>query len=288
VPRARPEVPVDHAVPLQLAADDDRVVAAAAMGSLAVDRGDRFSDLDLTFGIADEVPVSAVLADWTTAHRLIPPRRARPTCASLVARPSLVTRGERTYARPMSQQDRDRLEPLEDGHERPPETQAAVEPAASPTSSAETVASAVGNQAFGQLVGRTPGDGIMAGGVVHPDVAATIATTNGSGHTLDPDTRERLAPRVGDPLTDVRVHTDTTADALARSVSARAFTTGSDVYFAAGEYRPGSADGDSLLAHELTHVTQQRGAPSSGPLTVSEPGDAMETEADTVAGGLDG
>jgi predicted nucleotidyltransferase len=52
---------------LRLAADDDRVVAAAAVGSLAVDRGDRFSDLDLTFGIADEVPVSAVLADWTRA-----------------------------------------------------------------------------------------------------------------------------------------------------------------------------------------------------------------------------
>ena len=189
----------------------------------------------------------------------------------------------------MSQPDRDRLDSREDGYERRPEAPAAAEPAAaSPTSSAETVASTVGNRAFGQLVGRTPGDGILPDGVVHPDVAATIATTNGSGHTLDPDARERLAPHVGDPLTDVRVHTDTTADALARSVSARAFTTGSDVYFAAGEYRPGSADGDSLLAHELTHVTQQRGAPTSGPLTVSEPGDAMETEADTVASGLDG
>ena len=185
----------------------------------------------------------------------------------------------------MSQQDRDRLDSHEGGYERLPEAQPA---ATSPTSSAETVASTVGNRAFGQLVGRTPGDGILPGGVVHPDIASTIATTNGSGHTLDPASRERLAPHVGDPLTDVRVHTDTTADALARSVSARAFTTGSDVYFAAGEYRPGSADGDSLLAHELTHVTQQRGAPTSGPLTVSEPGDAMETEADTVARGLDG
>ena len=50
---------------LQIAEDDDRVVAGAAVGSLAVDEGDRFSDLDLTFGIADQVPVSAVLADWT-------------------------------------------------------------------------------------------------------------------------------------------------------------------------------------------------------------------------------
>jgi len=188
----------------------------------------------------------------------------------------------------MSRHDGDGRDWSDDEREQVPASQAVPEPASPGPSPAESVASSVGNRAFGQLIGRAPGDGIMPGGVVHPDVASTIATTNGSGHTLDPDARERLAPHVGDPLTDVRVHTDSTADALARSVSARAFTTGSDVYFAAGEYRPGSSDGDSLLAHELTHVTQQRGAPTSGPLTVSEPGDTMETEADTVASGLDG
>ena len=52
---------------LQLAGQDDRVIAGAAVGSLAVDGGDRFSDLDLTFGIADDVPTSAVLDDWTRA-----------------------------------------------------------------------------------------------------------------------------------------------------------------------------------------------------------------------------
>jgi hypothetical protein len=50
---------------LQLAETDERVVAGAAVGSLAVDTGDRFSDLDLTFGIADQVPVAEVLDDWT-------------------------------------------------------------------------------------------------------------------------------------------------------------------------------------------------------------------------------
>jgi len=66
-------------------------------------------------------------------------------------------------------------------------------------------------------------------------------------------------------------------------VSARAFATGTDVYFAKGEYNPGSADGDKLIAHELAHVVQQRGSAVSGPLTVSEPGDTMEREADAVA-----
>jgi hypothetical protein len=51
---------------LCLAREDVRVVAGAAVGSLAVDRGDRFSDLDLTFGVADHVPVTAVLAAWTS------------------------------------------------------------------------------------------------------------------------------------------------------------------------------------------------------------------------------
>jgi hypothetical protein len=50
---------------LGLAGQDERVVAGAAVGSLAVDAGDRFSDLDLTFGIADDEPVADVLDDWT-------------------------------------------------------------------------------------------------------------------------------------------------------------------------------------------------------------------------------
>jgi hypothetical protein len=51
---------------LRLAQEDERVVAGAAVGSLAVDEGDRFSDLDLTFGIADQIPVKEVLDDWTS------------------------------------------------------------------------------------------------------------------------------------------------------------------------------------------------------------------------------
>ena len=50
---------------LRLAEGDERVIAGAAVGSLAVDSGDRFSDLDLTFAIADAVPVAEVLDAWT-------------------------------------------------------------------------------------------------------------------------------------------------------------------------------------------------------------------------------
>ncbi len=51
---------------LRLGKADDRIVAGAVVGSLAVDGGDRFSDVDLTFAVADHVPVADVLGDWTT------------------------------------------------------------------------------------------------------------------------------------------------------------------------------------------------------------------------------
>ena len=81
----------------------------------------------------------------------------------------------------------------------------------------------------------------------------------------------------------MRVHTGSGAAALARAVSARAFTVGSDIFFASGEYRPDTRDGEALIAHEVAHVIQQRGAPDSGPLTVSQPGDALEREAEARA-----
>jgi outer membrane protein OmpA-like peptidoglycan-associated protein len=148
------------------------------------------------------------------------------------------------------------------------------------------LASSLGNRAFtAGIAGEF--NGVDAGGVVHTDVARAIAGNQGSGRALDASVRQRVAPLVGDPLTDVSVHADDTADMLARAVSARAFTTGTDVYFAAGEYRPGTNDGDALLVHELAHVAQQRGASTVGPLTVSEPGDPMEVAAEEIARNLD-
>ena len=143
------------------------------------------------------------------------------------------------------------------------------------------LAADVGNHNFNNTLARD-GAGIMPTGHVHPEVQGRIDATRGSGTGLDAGVRSRFEGELG-PLGDVTVHTDDTADQLNRSVSARAFATGTDVYFAKGEYAPGSADGDRLIAHELAHVVQQRGAANSGPLTVSQPGDALETEADTVA-----
>jgi hypothetical protein len=147
------------------------------------------------------------------------------------------------------------------------------------------LASMIGNGAFSFFA---DGTGILSDGRAHPDVEAAIARTRGSGRTLDNAARERFSPFLGDSLDDVRVHTDALSDMLARSVSARAFAVGHDLYFARGQYRPGSSAGERLLGHELTHVVQQRHASASGPLRVSQPGDTFELEADAVAGELTG
>jgi hypothetical protein len=133
---------------------------------------------------------------------------------------------------------------------------------------------------------QRPGGGILADGRVHPEVSARIASSRGRGAALEPALHEQAAGALGDSFSDVRLHTDALADSLARSVQARAFTTGADIYFASGEYRPESPSGRELLAHELAHVVQQRGAPTSGPLVVSQPGDALELQAERAARGV--
>jgi Domain of unknown function (DUF4157) len=155
---------------------------------------------------------------------------------------------------------------------------------AQPSDRLAGIASALGNRGFARTVARMrDGEGILPGGVVHPDVESAIAAARGRGAALDRSVGARVGAAIGDPLTDVRVHTDTAAAALARSVSARAFTVGNDIFFGLGEYRPGTAAGRDLLTHELVHVVQQRGAPRAGSLAVSQPGDALEREADDVA-----
>ena len=86
----------------------------------------------------------------------------------------------------------------------------------------------------------------------------------------------------------MRVHTDGVADAAARSVGADAYTVGSDVVFAAGRYEPDTPVGQRMLAHELTHVVQQRsgpvdGTPTGDGIALSDPSDRFEQEAERTA-----
>ncbi|MGI5132216.1 eCIS core domain-containing protein [Pseudonocardia sp. CA-107938] len=122
------------------------------------------------------------------------------------------------------------------------------------------------------------------------DVAAPVAATVGAplrrpagrGRPLDPAVRERMAAAFGTGFDAVRVHTDGASDAFNREVSASASTLGDHIYFRSGAYQPGTGAGQRLLAHELTHVVQQRGsgggAPRLGPI-----GGTAEAQADAAA-----
>jgi len=125
---------------------------------------------------------------------------------------------------------------------------------------------------------------------VSPPVGARIDAQRDLGQPLDAQTRMVMEETLGQNLSDVRVHTDTEADRLARETHAEAFTTDSDVFFRQGRYDPESPEGEELLAHELTHVVQQEhGINASGSIqrvdgegggeaTASEPAPAAPTE----------
>jgi hypothetical protein len=120
-------------------------------------------------------------------------------------------------------------------------------------------------------------------GDVTPEVEADIQRERGGGQALDSAARAQMEPAMGADFSGVRVHTGGQADTLNRNLSARAFTTGQDIFFKQGEYSPGSSSGRELLAHELTHVVQQGGDRVRRKLTVGAAGDPYEREADLVA-----
>jgi hypothetical protein len=108
------------------------------------------------------------------------------------------------------------------------------------------VAAAIG--ASGRMVGWS-----------RPEMVAEVARRKGAGSPLGQPARGALEGFFGADLGHVRVHTDRPAVQLSRELDARAFTVGRDIFFSPGAYRPASREGQSLLAHELTHVAQQTG-----------------------------
>jgi hypothetical protein len=132
---------------------------------------------------------------------------------------------------------------------------------------------------------------------------------SGGGAPLAADLQARMEPQLGADLSGVRVHTGGDSATAAEKLGARAFTTGTDVHFGAGEFAPGTKEGDRLIAHELTHTVQsqksgvqrkptsgehadqehsdqKRGNDAHGDHDVSQPGDPAEQEADAMADGV--
>jgi hypothetical protein len=120
---------------------------------------------------------------------------------------------------------------------------------------------------------------------------ADVVPTGSPGAALDDDTRLLMESRFGTDFRDVRVHSDARASVSAEALGANAYTTGRDIYFAAGKYAPSTREGRHLLAHELAHTVQQGKANSPGHLntqpsnaiSVSQPSDPLEREAERVS-----
>ena len=108
------------------------------------------------------------------------------------------------------------------------------------------------------------------------DLEASINQARGGGQPLAKNIRKPMELGFGADFSRVKVHTDTRADQLNRSIQAKAFTTGQDVFFRQGAYQPGSRGGQELLAHELTHVVQQSGGVVQDAGAVQQNGNAVQ------------
>ncbi|MCT2593905.1 DUF4157 domain-containing protein [Streptomyces sp. N2-109] len=145
-----------------------------------------------------------------------------------------------------------------------------------------TLQRTVGNSAVRSMLQREPEE-------EQPRQRSSVHDVVSSGGVpLDAETRTDMEGRLGADFSDVHVHTDSAAHDSAREVGARAYTVGSDIVFQRDAYDPSSHDGRTTLAHELTHVVQQRSGPvegteAPGGIRVSDPSDRFEQEASARA-----
>jgi hypothetical protein len=117
-----------------------------------------------------------------------------------------------------------------------------------------------------------------------PALGDRIRARQGGGAPLALPVQRQMETGFGHSLADIRIHTDSEADTLSRSVDAHAFTTGRDIFFREGAYNPGSPSGQHLLAHEIAHTVQQASGPVAatplpGGVAVSDPADPFERAA---------
>ena len=128
---------------------------------------------------------------------------------------------------------------------------------------------------------RRKSDGELASDHVPSIVHEVLASP---GLPLGFSTRHFMESRLGHDFSRVRVHTDARARDSARAVAASAYTVGSDIVFAPGQYQPESSVGRKLLAHELAHVMQNAAAGSNhSGLTVGAANSVEERQADAIA-----
>jgi len=125
---------------------------------------------------------------------------------------------------------------------------------------AHVVAALRGDITESASVGDVQRAGGGAGFEAPDSVQRGVAAARGSGSALPAGLQAQMGGAMDADLSGVRIHTGGGAAQMATDISARAFTTGNDVFFNKGEYNPGSPAGQQVLAHELTHTVQQGGS----------------------------
>jgi hypothetical protein len=136
---------------------------------------------------------------------------------------------------------------------------------------------------------RTAGNASVNSFLAEGDERSPVLDVVGSGgQPLDRDTRAEMETNFGHDFSDVRVHTGGQASESAKSVQAQAYTVGNDIVFGGDNYAPDTSSGKRTLAHELTHVVQQRsgpvdGTPAEGGVSISHPSDRFEQAAEQSA-----
>ena len=93
-------------------------------------------------------------------------------------------------------------------------------------------------------------------GTLANETASQVVQKLGNGVPLPSSERAFFEPRFGTDLSHVRIHTNSNAQIASKSINAKAFSLGDNIAFANGEYQPGTIQGRSLLAHEITHTLQ--------------------------------
>lgn len=97
------------------------------------------------------------------------------------------------------------------------------------------------------------------GTMASEDLTSKLQGSQSAGQRLPEKVSSEMGSKMGADLSGVKVHTGSNAIQMSREIGAQAFTYGSDIYFNQGKYNPENSEGKHLLAHELTHVVQQKG-----------------------------
>ncbi len=140
----------------------------------------------------------------------------------------------------------------------------------------------LGNSAVQRFLAQRSAEGKSE---LDDETAQTINSERGGGQSLDQGIAQKAGTVMDQDFSNVNVHTGDKADSLNQQLQAKAFTVGNDIFFKEGQYSPGSSEGQELISHELTHVVQQGASTPDvqGKMTVNDPNDQYESEADNVA-----